>query len=373
MFTGCVIGLRQRPESLPGRLRFGGEPAMKSEFTAGVFTIIWGVAGVSGTALAEADSCTKANLVFSADSLATLVNEPDRVLAEGEAFWARTPAQQYTRLWAEAVGYEIDYEKWRDDVRSLQGLTEDDRQRHPLVQTASKIVDGQALFLGRALPHICSYLPQGANLDAAVYFTAFIPARSFLWEGIVINVNAPYWHGEPDNIFNNLVHEIWHVGYAKNRDLRTEDVNVDETRFDMLDALQNEGTATYVGYRASNIFPAPDEKDYPLLENAQEVERLLAEVNHLFAQAGVLPSAELERLVWEKGVIGRAFYIVGGFMAETIECTLGRQALVATVRAGPITFADSYNSLVEVGLRLNYQPTVKQRPVRLPERRGDFQ
>lgn len=333
---------------------------MKSEFTAGVFTFLWWVAGVSGTASAEVDSCTKANLVFSADSLETLVNEPERVLAEGEAFWARTPAQQYTQMWAEAVGYEIDYEKWRDDVSSLQGLTELDRRRHPLVQTARKIVDGQTLFLSRALPHICAHLPQGADLDVSVYFTAFIPARSFLWEGIVINVNAPYWHGEPDNIFNNLVHEIWHVGYAKNRDLRTEEVTVDEIRFDMLDTLQNEGTATYVGYRASNIFPAPDEKDYQLLENEKEVERLLAEVNHLFAQAEALPSAELERLVWEKGVIGRAFYIVGAFMAETIESMLGREALVATVRAGPITFADSYNSLVEVGQKLNYQPTVKQ-------------
>lgn len=328
---------------------------MRSDLITSVFALFLGVAGVIDTALAEIKSCTEANLVFSADALETLVNEPERVLDDRLAFWNNTPAQQYTQMWAEAVNYEIDYEKWRDNVKSLQNLSDGDRQHHPLVQIAEKIVDGQNIFLDRALPHICSYLPEAANLDVSVYFTAFIPARSFLWEGIVINVNAPYWHGNPDNIFNNLVHEIWHVGYAKIRDLRTEEVTVDEARFDMLDTLQNEGTATYVGYRALDYFPAPDEKDYPMLESADEISRLLGEVNYLFAKAGVLSSADLERLAWEKGVIDRAFYIVGAFMAETIENALGRPALVAAVSAGPITFAKLYNSLVEADQKLNYR------------------
>ena len=328
---------------------------MKPIMSSCLLVFFLGIAGFVGTVLAEVNSCTEASLVFSAEALETLVNEPDKVLDEEKSFWDETPAQRYTQMWADAVNHDIDYEKWRNNVGSLQNLSDNERQNHPLVQVAGRIVEDQNTFLSKALPHICSYLPGAANLDVSIYFTAFIPARSFLWEGIVINVNAPYWHGNPDNIFNNLAHEIWHVGYAKNRDLRTEKVTIDEVRFDMLDTLQNEGTATYVGYQALKFFPAPDEQDYPMLEDPNEVNRLLGEVNDIFAQAGVIPGTDLERLSWEKGVIGRAFYIVGAFMAETIEKALGRQALVATISAGPISFADLYNSLVEVDQKLNYR------------------
>jgi hypothetical protein len=311
--------------------------------------------GFLGMQVAAASSCTDAELVFSTATLESLINEPERVLAAEKEFWDTEPAQHYTRLWAEAVNHQIDYEKWRTKVGSLRDLSTEERSNHSLVQMTEGIVKGQRPFLERALPYICSYLPEGANLDVSVYFTAHIPARSFLWEGIIINVSAPYWHGNPDNILNNLVHEIWHVGYAKSRDLRTEAVTVDTARYDMLDTLHNEGFATHVGYRSDDIFHAPDEKDYRLLENPDDVSRLLGEVNNLFAQAGVLSVDELDRLTWERGVIGRAFYIVGAFMAQTIEDALGKRALVDTVAAGPITFVRLYNSVADAGQEITFQ------------------
>ena len=307
--------------------------------------VVWGCLAIQA---AEAATCRDSRLVYSTDALERLIGEPAKVLADEAAFWEE-PAQHYTRLWAEAVDYQIDYEKWRADVRSIAGLSENERSRHSLIELTEDIVVARRPFLERAIPFVCSYLPPGSNLDVSIYFTAHIPARSFLWEGIVINVAAPYWHGNPDNILNNLVHEIWHVGYAKNRDLRSEKNSVGTVRYDMLDTLQNEGTATYVGYRADGMFHAPDEKDYRLLEDPAAVSRLLAQVNHLFAQVDVLPADEMDRLTWERGVVDRAYYIVGAYMAQTIENALGGQALVDTIAAGPISFADLYNSLADAG------------------------
>ena len=328
---------------------------MNLNWIVSALTLALGMYGFLGMHVAEAATCRDSKLVFSTATLESLINEPERVLAEEAEFWDREPAQHYTRLWAKAVNHQIDYEKWRASVGSLSDLSNEERSNHTLVQMTEGIVKGQQPFLKRALPYVCSYLPEGANLDVSIYFTAHIPARSFLWEGIIINVSAPYWHGNPDNILNNLVHEIWHVGYAKSRDIRSEDVTVDATRYDMLDTLHNEGFATHVGHRSDSIFHAPDEKDYRLLENPEDVTRLLAEVNDLFAQVGVLSTDELDRLTWERGVIGRAFYIVGAFMAQTIEDALGKQALVDTVSAGPISFVMSYNSLAEAGRKITFQ------------------
>lgn len=314
-----------------------------------------GLYGFQGAQAEPAASCTDARLVFSTTTLESLVNEPERVLAEEREFWDREPAQYYTRLWAEAVNHTIDYEKWRSSVASMKSLSKEERSDHTLVQMTDRIVGGQQSFLGRALPHICAYLPEGANLDVSVYFTAYIPPRSFLWEGIIINVSAAYWHENPDNIFNNLVHEIWHVGYAKSRELRSEEVTVDAARYDMLDTLHNEGFATYVGFRANDMFRAPDETDYRLLEDSAEVARLLGEVNSLFAQVDSLSGEELDRLTWERGVIGRAFYVVGALMAQTIENALGRQALVDTVDTGPLTFVELYNSVAGADRRITYR------------------
>jgi hypothetical protein len=58
---------------------------------------------------------------------------------------------------------------------------------------------------------VCSYLPADVNLDVPVHFTAFIPPRSMVTGGIVVNVAASYWNDNPDNILNNLVHETFHV------------------------------------------------------------------------------------------------------------------------------------------------------------------
>ena len=114
----------------------------------------------------------------------------------------------------------------------------------------------------------------------------------------------------------------------------------------MLDALQNEGMATYVGYEAASLFPAPDEVDYRLLENPKDVARLLREVNDLFARVGTVSVEELHRLAWQKGVTDRGYYVVGAVMAQTIDSRLGRAALIGTLSQGPLSFVRTYNSLV---------------------------
>ena len=57
-------------------------------------------------------------------------------------------------------------------------------------------------------------------------------------------------------------------------------------------------------------------------------------------------------LAWQTGVIERAFYVAGGYMAYFIDRTLGRDALVKAMSAGPISFTSLYNSVSDEGMRI---------------------
>ena len=217
------------------------------------------------------------------------------------------------------------------------------------------IVTRRDEFQSRAIPHLLSYLPElGRNQDLPIYFTAYVPPRAFAAGDIVINVAAPYWKGNADNILNVLVHEIFHAGYGWCRSARTEIPLKHKKLYRMLEDLQNEGMATYVAYKAVPMYPAPDEKDYELLESANEVTSLLEDINTLFEKVGVVKDGELQRLSWEIGVTQRGYYIVGAHMAEVIEETLGREVLIKTLVEGPISFVALYNSLVKENRRIYF-------------------
>ena len=120
----------------------------------------------------------------------------------------------------------------------------------------------------------------------------------------------------------------------------------------MLDALQNEGLATYVAYEAQTTFPAPGERDYPMLDDPAQVRRLRMLLNGLFAQVGTASADQVTRWAWTRGVTMRGYYVTGAHMARTIDAARGRDALIATIRQGPVSFVRAYNTLVPEGERI---------------------
>lgn len=298
-------------------------------------------------------SCLESQVGFHTGTLERLLREPASVLAQEEAFWSDEPPQRYVRQWSEGTGVPISYDAWRDGVRELADLTEAQRRAHPLGRMAREITAAGDAFLGEAVPHICSFLPAAASLDIGVHFTAFVPPRSFVSSEVVINVSASYWQGDVANILNNLVHEIFHVGYSKSRPGRTEPTLENEQLYGMLDALQNEGLATYVAYEAQALFPAPGERDYPMLDDPAQVRRLRGLLNGLFALFGTASEEQLTQWAWRRGVTMRGYYVVGAHMARTVDARLGREALIDVIKQGPVSFVSTYNTLVAEEERLS--------------------
>jgi hypothetical protein len=291
--------------------------------------------------------CEKSKISFNTETLEKIVNDPHAILGDEESFWEEEKPQEYTRMWAEAVNYPIRYDEWRGRIREWAEVPPEERKDHVFMENATRIIEGKEEFLRRAVPHLCSYLPEDASLDITVYFTAFIPSRAFAMGEIVINIAADYWKNNADNILNTLVHEIFHVGYSYCRDMRTEEKPDNVMLYGMLDNFQSEGVCTYVGYRALPLFPAPDEKDYELLDDMAEVRRLLEDVNLVFSKVGELANEEIQKLAWEKCIIERGYYVVGAHMCMVIEEKRGKEALIGTLTKGPVSFVKLYNSLVE--------------------------
>jgi hypothetical protein len=311
----------------------------------------------------NSNTCLDSVLKFETSALERIVREPESVLENEDLFWEEEPAQKYTTVWADNNGFTIDRNKWRKQLSGFAGMNEGERRDSPLMRTTDAILDGRESFLTAALPHVCSYLPEGTDTGVSVYFTAFIAPRAFVTGGIVINVDAPYWNGNAANILNTLAHEIWHVGYSHLRQNRTEAPLADEQLYGMLDQLQNEGTATWVGYQARSIFPAPDELDFRSLDSAGQVTTALEQVNQLFRKTGTLSEDRIRKLSWEIGVDGRAYYIAGAHMARIIDNISGRDALIRTIQEGPVSFVTAYNDVAPRDRRIEFpdQQTLAKR------------
>jgi hypothetical protein len=315
-----------------------------------VAVVLWGTP--ASTQESGQRTCLTSQITFHTGTLERLLAEPGAVLADEEGFWSSEPPQRFVRQWSEGTGVAIAYERWREEVRALAELSETDRRNHPFGRMAREVAAAGDAFLGSALPHICGFLPASSNLDIEVHFTAFVPPRSFVANEVVIDVSAEYWQGSVANILNNLVHEIFHVGYSKSRPGRTEAPLPDARLYEMLDALQNEGLATLVAYEARASFPAPGERDYPMLDDAGEVRRLRGLLNGLFALSGTASEAQLRQWAWRRGVTMRGYYVVGAHMGRTIDREMGRNALIETIREGPASFVRAYNALVSGSERL---------------------
>jgi hypothetical protein len=300
----------------------------------------------------ETAGCLDSTITFDTSALEKIVRHPQEVLDNADAFWRDEKAQVYTTMWARDVNYDFSRVAWRQAIEQIAALGPDEREAHPLLKVAEAIIARRDEFVAAALPRVCAYFPADARIDVPIYFTAYIPPRSFAKVGIVVNVAATYWKANPDNILNSLVHELGHVGYSRCRERRGEKPLYPEAMYQMLESLQNEGICTYIGHEALPAFPAPDEADYRLLESPGDVTRLLRTVNGLLAQVGTLDSGGLARRSWREGVTNRAYYIAGAHMSGVIDARLGREALVNSLTEGPAAFASLYNSLVEQDRRI---------------------
>ncbi len=302
------------------------------------------------------DHCQDSEIKFDDSSIKRIFTNPEWVLEDVHGFWEREPPYKTTMEWSDATRVPIDYEGFRAKLEELKIQSPEDRRRHKAYWLSERIMESAPTFKTRALPHVCSYLPEGTKVDSVVRTACFIPPWAYCARGsVIINTSHRHWEDDAGMALNIVVHELFHMGFG--RYIEPVDFSKMETREQTVDlittSLQNEGMATYVAYRARSIFPSSTvDSDYTMLENRADVLRLGEKINRLLELGRSEPFGEIRDTIWQEGVMTRAYYVVGAHMAGRIEEALGRGVLVETIVKGSRFFVEAYNNLPSDGLKI---------------------
>lgn len=302
--------------------------------------------------------CLGTEVVFDTSAIDAVYFHPEEILCDVDSFWEVNAAYRLAVQYSRNNRVDLDREEWTQRVSAVAALSMDERAAQSAVVTSRVTVGLSTVLDDKGFQHISSFLPPSAPpLKVTVYLISDIKPAAFAYPGgILINVNSPRFNCDPSVIMNILVHEIYHGGYANTIAYRTDYDLQNEALDFIMDFLLNEGMATYVSYAARHIFPNNFVPDYTMMESMEAVKANFEKVDLLFRQAESLQIDSLRRLAWQAGVIERAFYIAGGYMAERIDETLGREELVRAMCAGPLSFLTVYNSVAD-----------KDMQVRIPE------
>lgn len=318
------------------------------------FSSVLAAQGPTGTVGTNSPQCAGPQIGFDISSIEHIFLRPENILANEERFWEGDGAYRLAKLWHERNNIPIPHDEWEENLKRIAGTPAAERSAHPVFGLAKALADSYAEFMKRAIPHVCSYLPDAeVKLDTTVYLTAYTQARGFMTQSnIVVNIMHPYWQGDRQHILNAIAHEIFHIGYGRSPTSLALAQQSNDRFYGLLRQLHNEGMATYVSYKALAMYPAVAEVDYKLLANPADVVGLRRQINALFLQAASLSQEDLQKRSWDIGVTQRAYYVVGADMARTIEGKAGRRALIETITKGPRSFVATYNGLVPAAERV---------------------
>jgi len=255
--------------------------------------------------------CLASSVEFNNTSINKIFFEPDEVLEDPRSFWKREIPYNRTIRWAEWSLVDIDYLKFEKIVRVLSKWPEKKRRGHKFLKFSDRLIgDGDG--------------------------------------NIIIDVSSKKWKQDTGWVLNLIIHEIYHLGYVRHNPGISLKKAMDDEDFmeNILWQVQNEGMATWVAYKGRNIFPIYEtERDYEMLESDKDIDRLFGEVNSLIRTVKKNQSQKTQKLVWKVGVKSRGFYIVGAFMAKTLEEKKGNDYLLKMIKLGPLNFALEYNKV----------------------------
>ena len=303
----------------------------------------------------KAEVGSRPRIEFDFSSLEKLCLQPESVLADVDGFWRDDRAYWLTACWHKEVGYPVPPQGWVDVIKGFMGRSAGERPALPALQQVQELKKHKDQFLDYALPLLTSFLPQGAgHLSTTVFFTTAIVPHGFQKNfNIVLNIPASRPANRENEIFNTIVHELFHVGYYRSEFLMREIPLNNAEEYDLVYSLQNEGLATYAGYLAAKKYPADVFRDYSRVEAMAEVRKAIGQVNSLLAGAAGQPAEAFRKNLFQVGVQQRALYVAGAFLAKTIDDKLGRRALASSMATGPRSFISVYNALVDDSLELS--------------------
>ena len=286
-----------------------------------------------------------------------LENPANALTNERDSIWDTFEGYRITLVWHENSSYPLTWKVWE---RGLNRFLEDTSLIRKTLSLADGLTSKTQSEQRSIAHHISSYLNTQEPIHAEVYLLAFTMPYAFCVEDnkIGIDITGHEWNFDTDCVLNIAVHEIYHVGFRSNspdyRYIREDPVDEETFRRYCYAYVQSEGLATYVDYKALDLFPSDyRHPDYDMLEDEVKVKKAFSQIDELLEVTKTLPVDSLEKEVWNIGIMERAFYIAGAYMAKVIEEKHGTEFLAKLVSEGSLAFAREYNAIVSDDYRIS--------------------
>jgi len=304
------------------------------------------------TTSTEKDVCIDHGIDFDFSSVMYIYQNPNTILEDPGLFWKENPAYKLVAMAPQYAGKSLPPDGWVRQIEKISTLSDQEREEVKPFARSVEIMEHADTFCQNALPVILSLLPDDADISTTVYVTAYNEPSFFVFRGnLVMNAECPTFFSTTTAFFNILCHEIFHIGYFNCQPYQTEVWSDFYPTTVLLTVLQNDGLAVYTQYLMSSLYPKPGEFDFLIIKNDFLVKILINRVNGLLQETDVLPETEAVLRAFT-GKNQRALYLVGAYMALTIDENLGRDVLVETVSKGPRSFIATYNTVAKNGMEV---------------------
>lgn len=326
---------------------------MKTIFT--IFCLIFIFSCVSAQDINQSTQSIK--VIFNDSAAIYVLKDPANALKERDFIWNNFDGYRITLVWHKESSVPVTWKFWEKCLDRF--INKDTSLTGKTLELSNNLIALEKKEHEKIVQHLSTYLPKNTSFTAYIYLIAFTIPYAFCVEKnkIGMDVTGDEWYYNPECILNTTIHEIYHVGYRTfSPDVKylSDDPTNRETfiRFNYA-YLLSEGMATYVAYKALDLFPTDyKQDDYKLLENDSKVKNAIGQINEMLEQTKALTIDSLNKVAWDVGVAKRAYYIAGAYMLKKIEEKFGREYLVELIQKGGQQVVKKYNTLVSEEYRI---------------------
>ncbi len=318
-------------------------------------------------ALVDEDPCSRYNIHLDGTSIESIYLTPETILVDPEAFLRGDPAYLLLGEHRARIADPLPMQKWLNQINRLANQPLSKREQRPPYRLYELIMAHKNSFCQEVSSSVLAYLPAEADAEVTIYLTALEgSAVAFAREHAIafslshpLFANAQLIH-EPTGLstfYNQALHELFHIYYSDVHEYPPlEELMANEIVIDMVIGLHNEGIATYISYELNEQYPAPFEYYMYAVDQEWLVGLYINKMNDLFAIARTKPTGDAYndtyRQITALGYRKNGFYIVGAFMAKTIEEELGRDVLAQTISGDVYDFVRVYNTVAKEDMQI---------------------
>ena len=220
------------------------------------------------------------------------------------------------------------------------------------INSAIEFLEEKTDLFASSMSEVAEYLPKDLQLECILYTMVGYDIGIVSEGSAFLNIAHPYFKKNPCELIFISMHEAHHVGYIHYNPTfsfselkRISDLR-DAVRF----STHLEGLAVYAPLRKRLETRCIGHEDYSALMDEEIAKQrkvqyfdLVKELERTSDRTITDDDFEIFEPMSAKGK--RLWYVTGAYMAKKIDEILGREALVETVRSGPDSFFDIYNSV----------------------------